>query len=173
MRETLTTDAQGRRMVEWAGLDAWKTRRVGDFLVSLEWSVLPDSRKAQRVVVIGRPREGSFVRSDDMTAGIWHPRCYREQDRPAMLQFDENGKPTGSPSKALIWDASQSVTLMGYASDDRTAVRSYIDALLNALVDMVRMPAAPPNIRRRLVTGGVNHFEVTATRGNLVTEALV
>ena len=170
MRETRTIDAQGRKLVEWAGPDAWKTRRVGDFLVSLEWAVLPESRKAQRVVVIGRPRDGAVVRSDDMTAGIWHPRCYREADRPHMLDFTDDGKPTGSPTRALIWDATQSVQLMGYTSDDRTAVRHYIDAVLNALIDLVRMPAAPPNIRRRLVAGDGTTFEVTAKRGGLVTE---
>lgn len=143
---------------------------MGDFLVSLEWAVLPESRKAQRVVVIGRPRDGAVVRSDDMTAGIWHPRCYREADRPHMLAFTDDGKPTGSPTRALIWDATQSVQLMGYTSDDRTAVRNYIDAVLNAMIDMVRMPAAPPNIRRRLVAGDSTTFEVTAKRGDLVTE---
>lgn len=173
MRETRTMDAQGRRMVEWAGPDAWKTRRVGDYLVSLEWAVLPESRKAQRVVVIGRPREGSLIRSDDMTAGNWHPRCYREADRPYMLEFNEDGTPTGRPTRDLIWDATQSVQLMGYTSDDRTAVRQYVDALLNALIDMVRMPMAPPNIRRRLVAGNSTTFEVTAQRGSLVTEMAV
>lgn len=170
MRETRTIDAAGRNLVEWAGPDAWKTRRVGDLLVSLEWAVLPESRKAQRVVVIGRPREGSVIRSDDMTAGNWHPRCYREADRPQMLEFNEDGTPTGRPTRDLIWDATQSVQLMGYTSDDRTAVRNYIDALLNALIDMVRMPSAPPNIRRRLVAGTNTTFDVTAKRGNHVTE---
>ena len=170
MRETRTIDAQGRKLVEWAGPDAWKTRRVGDFLVSLEWAVLPESRKAQRVVVIGRPREGAVVRSDDMTSGIWHPRCYREADRPHMLEFNEDGTPTGRPTRDLIWDATQSVTLMGYTADDRTAVRHYIDAVLNGLIDMVRQPAAPPNIRRRLVAGTTPTFEVTAKRGNHTTE---
>ena len=59
---------------------------------------------------------------------------------------------------------------MGYTSDDRTAVRNYIDAVLNALIDLVRMPMAPPNIRRRLVAGDSTTFEVTAKRSNLVTE---
>lgn len=173
MRETRTTDAQGRRLVEWAGPDAWRTHRVGGYLVSLEWAVLPESRKAQRVVVIGRPREGSLIRSDDMTAGNWHPRCYREQDRPAMLEFDRDGLPTGRPTRELIWDATQSITLLGYLSDDRTAVRHYVDALLNAMIDLVRMPSAPPGIRKRLVGGAQSNFEVTATRGSSTTEVLV
>lgn len=173
MRKTQTMDASGNQMIEWAGPDAWKTRRVGGFLVSLEWAVLPGSRTAQRVVVIGRPREGAFVRADDMTAGVWQPRCYREADRPAMLEFDMDGKPTGRPTRDLIWDAGQSVTLLGYSQDDRTAIRHYIDAMLNAMIDMVRMPSAPPSIRRRLVGGNSPTFEVTATRGNHVTEALV
>lgn len=64
--------------------------------------MLPESRKAQRVVVIGRPRDGAVARSDDMTAGSWNPRCYREADRPHMLAFTDDGKPTGSPTRALI-----------------------------------------------------------------------
>lgn len=173
MRQTMAVDAAGNRMIEWAGPDAWKTRRVGPFLVSLEWAVLPGSRKAQRVVVIGRPRDGSLIRSDDPTAGHWQPRCYREADRPQMLAFDDQNNPTGGPTRAMLWDAVQSVQLMGFSSDDRTAIRQYVDALLNALIDMVRMPSAPPNIRRRLMTGGRPIFEVTANRGGLVTEALV
>lgn len=173
MRETTTTDAQGRKLVEWAGHDAWRTHRVGDFLVSLEWAVLPESRKAQRVVVIGRPREGRVIQLSDNTQGNWHPRCYREADRPHMLEFDVDGQPTGRPTRDLIWDAGQSVQLLGYTSDDRTAIRRYVDALLNAMIDMVRMPAAPPNIRRRLVAGDSTTFEVTARRGNQVTEAAI
>jgi hypothetical protein len=173
MRKTQTMTASGQQMIEWAGPDAWKTKRVGGFLVSLEWAVLPEQRRAQRVVVIGRPRDGTMIRSDDMTAGIWHPRCYREQDRPAMLEFDDSGKPTGRPTRALLWDAQQSVQLMGYTADDRTAVKNYVDALLNAMIDMVRMPSAPPKIRKRLVGGNAPTFEVTATRGNVVTEAHV
>lgn len=173
MRKTQALDATGNSMIEWAGPDAWKTRRVGPFLVSLEWAVLPGNRKAQRVVVIGRAREGSLIRSDDITGGNWHPRCYREADRPHMLQFDAENNPTGGPTSAMLWDAQQSVQLMGFASDDRTAIRQYVDALLNALIDMVRMPSAPPNIRRRLVTGGQTTFEVTANRGGVITEALV
>lgn len=87
-----------------------------------------------------------------------------------MLDFTDDGKPTGSPARALIWDATQSVQLMGYTSDDRTAVRHYIDAVLNALIDLVRMPAAPPAIRKRLVAGTTPMFEVTAKRGNHTTE---
>ena len=59
---------------------------------------------------------------------------------------------------------------MGYTSDDRTVVRNYIDAVLNAMIDLVRMPAAPPAIRKRLVAGTTPMFEVTAKRGDLVTE---
>lgn len=173
MRKTNTVNSAGHTLIEWGGIDAWKTRRAGDLLVSLEWAVLPDSRKAQRVVVIGRPREGRLIQLSDNTQGNWHPRCYREQDRPFMLEFNPDGTPTGCPTRDLIWDASQSITLLGYGADDRTANRNYIDALLNAMIDMVRMPSAPPKIRRRLVGGDTTHFEVTATRGSQVTEATV
>lgn len=173
MRKTETLNAAGEQLIEWGGHDAWKTRRLGDLLVSLEWAVLPGSRTAQRVVVIGRPREGVLVQLSDATQGNWHPRCYREADRPHMLEFDCDGKPTGRPTRELIWDAGQSITLMGYGQDDRTAIHHYIDALLNALIDMVRMPSAPPKVRRRLVGGDATTMEVTAVRNGITTEVTI
>lgn len=173
MRKTETLDAAGHSLIEWGGHDAWKTRRVGDFLVSLEWAVLSGSRTAQRVVVIGRPRESRLIMVGEAVQGIWHPRCYRESDRPAMLEFDIDGYPKGTASKALLWDAAQSVQLMGYGPDDRTARRRYVDCVLNALIDMVRMPSAPPTVRRRLVGGDATTMEVTAVRDGVTTEAAI
>lgn len=173
MRTTETLNASGQPLIEWGGHDAWKTRRLGDLLVSLEWAVLPGSRTAQRVVVIGRPREGRLVQISDATQGGWQPRCYRESDRPHMLEFDIDGNPTGRPTRDLIWDAGQSIALMGYDQNDRAATHHYIDALLNALIDMVRMPSAPPKVRRRLVGGDSTTLEVTAVRDGVTTEAAI
>jgi hypothetical protein len=173
MRKTQSITASGHPLIEWGGHDAWKTRRLGDLLVSLEWAVLPESRTAQRVALIGRPREGRVVQLSDATQGNWHPRCYREADRPYMLEFNPDGTPTGRPTRDMIWDAGQSIQLLGYGPDDRTAIRHYIDALLNAMIDMVRMPSAPPKVRRRLVGGDSTTFEVTANRGGIITEAAV
>lgn len=173
MRKTQSLNASGHQLIEWGGHDAWKTRRLGDLLVSLEWAVLPGSRTAQRVVVIGRAREGRVVQLSDNTQGNWHPRCYREADRPFMLEFDMDGKPTGRPTRDLIWDAGQSIQLLGYGPDDRTAIRHYVDALLNAMIDMVRMPSAPPKVRRRLVGGDSTTMEVTAVRDGITTEAAI
>lgn len=173
MRFTESVNASGQKLIEWGGHDAWKTRRLGDLLVSLEWAVLPGSRKAQRVVVIGRPREGRLIQLSDNTQGNWHPRCYREADRPAMLEFDCDNKPTGRPTRDLIWDASQSIQLLGYGPGDRSATHRYIDAVLNAMIDMVRMPSAPPKIRKRLVGGDSTTMEVTAVRNGVTTEATI
>lgn len=170
MRTTESVNASGQKLIEWGGHDAWKTRRLGDLLVSLEWAVLPESRTAQRVAVIGRPREGRLIQVSDNTQGNWHPRCYREKDRPYMLEFDKDGKPTGRPTRDLIWDAGQSIQLLGYGPNDRAATHHYIDALLNAMIDMVRMPSAPPKVRRRLVGGDRTTMEVTAVRDGKTTE---
>jgi len=172
MRITDTLGINGQPLIEWAGFDAWRIRHVGDFLVSLEWAIVPGSRTAQRACVIGRPKEGRIV-LPGAVAGNWHPRCYLESDRPAMLEFDQDDKPTGRPTKALLWDAQQSVQLLGYTSDDRTAIRHYVDAVLNAMIDMVRMPAAQAHVRKRMVAANAPAMEITAKRGDKTIEVQI
>jgi hypothetical protein len=174
MRKTEILNSAGQCLIEWNGSDTWKTFQAGGFVASLEWAVLPGSAKAQRVCVIGRPREGVLLNAHAGTVqGEHQPRLYTEGDRPHILAFDKDDKPTGSCTRDFVWDAAQSVRLMGYTADDRTAVKNYIDLVLRAMIEMVYQPAAKPEVRNRIMTGGKSTFEVTATRNGQTTEALV
>ena len=174
MRKTEILNSAGQCLLEWNGADSWKSFQQGGFVASLEWAVLPCSAKAQRVCIIGRPREGIVLNAHAGTVqSEYQPRCYREADRPFILQFDKDDNPTGSCTRDFIWDATQSVQLMGYTADDRTAVKNYIDLVLRAMIEMVYQPAAKPEVRKKIITGGKDTFEVTATRGNQTVEALV
>lgn len=174
MRKTTILNSAGQCLLEWNGADAWKSFRQGGFVASLEWAVLPGSGKTQRVCIIGRPREGVLVSAHAGTIqGGYTPRLYREGDRPFILSFDKDDKPTGSCTRDFVHDAIQSVQLMGYTADDRTAVKNYIDLVLRAMIEMVYQPAAKPEQRKKIVTGNTPTFEVTATRNGQTTEALV
>lgn len=174
MRKTEILNSAGQCLIEWNGSDAWKSFQQGGFIASLEWAVLPGSAKAQRVCIIGRPRAGIVLNAHAGTVqGAYQPRLYRESDRPYILAFDQDGNPTGSCTRDFVWDATQSVQLMGYMPDDRTAVKNYIDLVLRAMIEMVYQPAAKPEVRNKIVTGGKTTFEVTAERNGQVMEALV
>jgi hypothetical protein len=174
MRKTEILNSAGKCLIEWGGVDAWKTFRAGGFVASLEWAVLTGNAKAQRVCIIGRPREGLILNAHAGTVqGAHTPRLYREGDRPYILEFDKDGQPTGSCSKDFEWDAMQSAKMMGYAADDRTAIKNYIDLTLRAMIEMVHQPSAKQEQRRKMLTGGKPTFEVTATRNGKTLEALV
>jgi len=174
MRKTTIVNSAGQCLIEWAGPDAWKTFKAGGFIASLEWTVLPGNGKTQRVCIIGRPREGLILNAHagTMQSG-YTPRLYREADRPFILSFDKDDKPTGSCTRDFVHDAVQSVQLMGYAADDRTAVKHYIDLVLKAMIEMVYQPAAKPEVRKNIVRGATPIFEVTAKRNGQTLEAAV
>jgi hypothetical protein len=174
MRKTTILNSAGQCLIEWNGADAWKSFRRGGFVASLEWAVLPGSGKTQRVCIIGRPREGVILNAHAGTVqSAYTPRLYREADRPFILQFDKDGKPTGSCTPDFIYDAIQSVQMMGHAADDRTAIKHYIDLVLKAMIEMVFQPSAKPEQRKKMIRGIDPIFEVTANRNGQTLESVV
>ena len=175
MRKTTILNSAGQCLLEWNGADAWKSFRQGGFVASLEWAVLPGFGKTQRVCIIGRPREGVILNAHAGTVQSPHtPRLYRESDRPFILQFNgDDSRVTGSCTPEFVHDAIQSVQMMGYATDDRTAVKNYIDLVLKAMIEMVYQPSAKPDQRKKIVRGSDPIFEVTAKRNGQTLESAV
>lgn len=133
----------GRPIFSMGGPNAWKTAEHRGYCVSLEW-VGGDRRNPSRVMCIW-PATNVFVPGEGN--GAW---CIGQRAITDFVQFDKNGKCTGSVSHYAVWEALKAMPIMGKDPNDRQALYALLDVLVKFAPELVLMPPAPRHVKRAL-----------------------
>lgn len=119
----------GLPMVQLGGDRAWRQFVKGDIVVSLQWIDRPDIDPDGP-----HPCMVLFPRSSRMDAGAY---VIPQKNAFAFCEKD------GSPTPHLMGTAFKAAGTMGFFPDQST-IHRVIDAICEAMADLVRMPSTQP-----------------------------
>jgi hypothetical protein len=143
-------------------------RPAGEWIVSLEW-MKGTLRGIQKVLVIWPANR--IIAPGATAIGAW---TINSKVAFQFVGFNREGKCDGLPSEDARREALKALPILGKDPNDRNALHSLLDVLTKYLPELVRMPVAPAEIRRKLL--GDPMWDVTATNkssGRVIDERSV
>jgi hypothetical protein len=122
--------ASGRPMFQVGGEHAARTHTHGDYIVSLEW--LNDGRESEPVMLIWSAHAGR----DSGVFGI------------CLSSIGKYADPSGSPTDECFFEAFEALGTLGRARLG-IEVKKLVDTIMRFTPDLIMMPPAPMEVRRR------------------------
>lgn len=143
----------GEAVFKAGGDYCWKTGSFKGWHYSYEWA--KSGRTYPRVLVIWpETRVGRNVSQP----GFW---TIAHTAMVNFLDFDQDGVCTGKPSDYLFEQAWEALPILGKDPNDRHALFSLIDVVVQFGPELARQPVAPQELQRQLA--GEPQWEMTAT----------
>lgn len=161
-------DKFGRPVIASGGEAAHKQIQHKGWTLSLEWwrdtdmATLQEELRFERVLCVWPTAAGP-------ESGVW---AIAESAKTNFCAFDQDGKPTGTPSRYALMAAAEALHITFGRPALMVEVHGLVDAILHAMSEFVLMPPAPIEARREHAGSAV--WEVTRKEnGRVVDEASV